>query len=294
MQSSTAQDTGKFRENSKDQFYTKPAVAAECVRALLETIGERANEYLWIEPSAGSGAFLRSLSPSLEHIGLDIEPHGEGIVEANFLEWTLPPLPPGKKVCCFGNPPFGRQSSLAKAFIRRAAEFSDVIAFILPRSFVKPSMSGAFPLQFHCVHTHELPPNSFSVNGADYDVPCVFQIWQLGDEDRTIEAKIPAVGFQYVKSSDADAADYDIAFRRVGVFAGRCFKKSETEKYSAQSHYFLKFEGTVDIDALIESINAHEFPTNTVGPRSLSKSEANLVVNQRLQAAAQAAQAAAI
>lgn len=280
------QDTGKFRENSKDQFYTKPAVAAECVRAILEHLGESASEYLWIEPSAGAGAFLVSLPPALEHIGLDIEPHGEGIVAANFLEWTLPPLPPGKKVCCFGNPPFGRQSSLAKAFIRRAAEFSDVIAFILPRSFVKPSMSGAFPLQFHCVHTHDVPPNSFSVNGADYDVPCVFQIWQLGDEDRTIEAKVLPVGFAYVKS------DYDLAFRRVGVFAGRCFKRSESEKekYSAQSHYFLKFEGTVDIDALIEGINAHEFPTNTVGPRSLSKSEANRVINQLLAAAAQAAQ----
>jgi hypothetical protein len=281
MQSSTAQDTGKFRENSKDQFYTKPAIAAECVRALLGTLGESASEYLWIEPSAGSGAFLRSLPPSLEHIGLDIEPHGDGIVKANFLEWTLPPLPPGKKVCCFGNPPFGRQSSLAKAFIRRAAEFADVIAFILPRSFVKPSMSGAFPLQVHCVHTHDLPPNSFSVNGADYDVPCVFQIWQAGDEDRTLEAKVLPDGFAYVKSGDADA-DYDLAFRRVGVFAGRCFKKSETEKYSAQSHYFLKFERAVNIDALIDGINAHEFPTNTVGPRSLSKSEANRVVNQLL------------
>ena len=202
MQSATQQDTGKFRENSKDQFYTKPTVAAECVRALLDHLGESATEYLWIEPSAGSGAFLQSLPPSLEHIGLDIEPCGEGIVGANFLEWTLPPLPPGKKVCCFGNPPFGRQSSLAKAFIRRAAEFSDVIAFILPRSFVKPSMSGAFPLQFHCVHMHDIPPNSFSVNGADYDVPCVFQIWQARDEDRTLEAKVLPVGFAYVKPEE--------------------------------------------------------------------------------------------
>ena len=282
------QDTGKFRENSKDQFYKKPAVAAECVRALLEHLGESASEYLWIEPSAGAGAFLVSLPPALEHIGLDIEPCGDGIVAANFLEWTLPPLPPGKKVCCFGNPPFGRQSSLAKAFIRRASEFSDVIAFILPRSFVKPSMSGAFPLQFHCVHTHDIPPNSFSVNDEDYDVPCVFQIWQARDEDRTLEAKVLPVGFAYVKSDASGDADYDLAFRRVGVFAGRCFKRSESEKekYSAQSHYFLKFEGTVDIDALIEGINAHEFPTNTVGPRSLSKSEANLVINQLLLAQA--------
>jgi hypothetical protein len=290
MQATPPQDTGKFRENSKDQFYTKPAVAAECVRALLEHLGDSASEYLWIEPSAGAGAFLVSLPPALEHIGIDIEPHGEGIVAANFLEWTLPPLPPGKKVCCFGNPPFGRQSSLAKAFIRRAAEFSDVIAFILPRSFVKPSMSGAFPLQFHCVHTHDIPPNSFSVNDEDYDVPCVFQIWQARDEDRTLEAKVLPVGFAYVKSDAAGDADYDLAFRRVGVFAGRCFKKSTMEKYSAQSHYFLKFERRdgLDIDALIEGINAHEFPTNTVGPRSLSKSEANLVINQLLLAAAQA------
>ena len=33
---------------------------------------------------------------------------------------------------------------------------------------------------------------------------------------------------------------------------------------------------------IIDKINAHIFPSNTVGPRSLSKSEANIVINQIL------------
>jgi hypothetical protein len=31
---------------------------------------------------------------------------------------------------------------------------------------------------------------------------------------------------------------------------------------------------------IIEKINKHTFPSNTVGPRSLSKSEVNVVLNQ--------------
>jgi hypothetical protein len=35
--------------------------------------------------------------------------------------------------------------------------------------------------------------------------------------------------------------------------------------------------------AIIEKVNQHTFPSNTVGPRSLSKSEANEVLNEVLK-----------
>jgi hypothetical protein len=265
-----AQDTGKFRINTKDQYYTKRVVAAHCVAALMARVAEPST-YQWIEPSAGAGVFLKALPPGCESVGMDLEPKGPGILEGDFLAWA--PISPKKRIV-FGNPPFGRQGCLAKAFIKHASMMADVIAFILPRSFVKPSMSRAFPLAFHCDWSEELVKDAFEVNGDPYDVPCVFQIWTKRTTNRIVEEPVEAIGFVYVKSDQP----YDIAFKRAGGSAGKCCLKG-TGTYNPQYHYFLKLDSTEHQDAIVEAINRHVFPSNTVGPRSLSKSEVNEVVN---------------
>ena len=266
------QDTGKKRTNTKDQFYTNERVATECVKRVIELLPET-REYRWVEPSAGNGVFLRSLPASFDSIGLDIDPRAKGILSQDYLTWQ-PPI--GKEIIVFGNPPFGRQSSLAKGFISKSCSFATVIAFILPKSFTKPSMVRAFDRTFHLLQSTELEKDSFVVNGAPYDVPCVFQIWQKREMERLLEEKIEPCGFDYVKSTEP----YHVAFRRVGGLAGKCYKHDGTA-FSVQSHYFLTFheEAIEHMDAIIDQINQHTFPSNTVGPRSLSKSEANQVIN---------------
>jgi hypothetical protein len=167
---------------------------------------------------------------------------------------------------------------LAKSFIQHSSKYADMIAFILPRSFLKPSMSRAFPSKFHCIFERELSKNSFEVNSVAYDVPCVFQIWQKKDVDRLIAESIKESGFQYVKSTDP----YDIAFRRVGGKAGTSYLVG-TGDFSPQSHYFLKLDITTRIILILKEINSHTFPSNTVGPRSLSKGEVNEVLNEIIQ-----------
>lgn len=274
------QDTGKFRSNLADQFYTKPAVAQKCVDRILEVVAG-VQEWQWIEPSAGKGAFLRAAARAREGglVGMDIDPQGEGIVQGDFLKWK-PVRRGGEEVLVFGNPPFGRQGSLAKAFVQHAAEFADAIAFVLPRSFMKPSMTRAFPLHFHCVWSEDVEKDAFEVNGLEYDVPCVFQIWLRRETERIVEDAEEAEGFAYVKAGEA----FDIAFRRVGVYAGRCFAEEEGE-FSPQSHYFLKLGAGNERkkDALMGAVNAVVFPSNTVGPRSVSKGEANAVLNRLLR-----------
>lgn len=262
------QDTGKFRKNVKDQFYTIPAVAKSCVQKIIDTLPET-REYLWVEPSAGAGAFLRALPSGWARVGIDVEPKSDGILEGDYLKWS----PPGdKKMVVFGNPPFGRQSSLAKSFIFKSCEFADVVAFILPRSFVKPSMSRAFELHFLMISCTPVPKNSFVLNGEKYDVPCVFQIWKRCDVPRKIEGKINPQGFRYVKKD----YEWDIAIRRVGGTAGRCHR-NDGLYYSPHTHNFIKF--TEFDDNIVDRINAHTFPTNTTGPRSLSQNEINEVLN---------------
>lgn len=266
------QDTGKFRKNMKDQFYTNKNVSKKCVEEIINMF-PFTSDYLWIEPSAGDGSFLNNVPDKIEKIGMDLEPHGENIQKQDYLLWNPPS---DKNIVIFGNPPFGRQSSLAKSFISKSCEFANIIAFILPRSFTKPSMFNAFDLKFHLVYSVDLEKNSFVINGSKYDVPCVFQIWKKMNIDRIIEKKIIPNGFRYIKSNE----NYDIAFRRVGGLAGKCYKNNGL-KFSIQSHYFIKLDDNFikNIETIIEKINNHIFPSNTTGPRSLSKSEVNTVVN---------------
>lgn len=269
-----AQDTGKFRTNSKDQFYTAPAVAAHCIHVLQSKVSNTSS-YRWIEPSAGTGAFFSAIPAGVERIGVDIEPKAPGILQQEFLSWTPPPTT--RRTLLIGNPPFGRQSALAKAFILKGCAIADVIAFILPLSFVKPSMSNAFDAHFHCIHSEELGRNSFLLNGEPYDVPCVFQIWERRPTPRPPVEKIVEQGFRYVKPDQP----FHLAFRRVGVFAGRCYPSVADTTFSAQSHHFLVFDAPYvpHLEAIAAAINAHTFPSNTVGPRSLSKPEINAVIN---------------
>jgi hypothetical protein len=270
-----AQDTGKFRTNTKDQFYTKSSVASACVSKIFELFPE-STAYEWIEPSAGNGVFLNCLPAEIEKLGIDLQPNAAGIQKGNFLEWR--PTTHKKRVI-FGNPPFGKQSSLAKSFIKHASTYADIIAFILPRSFVKVSMSKAFPLEFHCRYSQELQKNAFEVNAVSYDVPCVFQIWEKREENRVVADPVKEVGFEYVKAGEA----FHIAFKRVGGLAGQCLPQGGT--YNPQCFYFLKLQEKYipHIQEIIETVSAHVFPSNTVGPRSLSKSETNEVLNQILQ-----------
>lgn len=275
-QKTQQQDTGKFRTNTKDQYYTRAEVAASCVRQILQKV-EGAHEYQWIEPAAGNGAFLRHVPEGVDKIGIDIDPKAEGILQGDFLKWA--PGATKKRRILFGNPPFGSQSSIAKKFIEHGASFCDIIAFILPRSFEKPSMNRAFPMNFHCVLIEHLSRNSFEVNEKPYDVPCIFMIWVRKAILRQKPALILPAGFRYVKSDEA----WHLAFRRVGGLAGRCYSKDGTF-YSPQSHYFLAFEDRFQnhLKNIQAKINAHEFPSNTVGPRSLSKHEVNEVINRIL------------
>ena len=246
------QDTGKFRQNTKDKYFTRANVAQKCVEKIHD-IYNSLELYQWSEPSAGNGVFLQMLPAAYEKIGVDIEPQCENIIQCDFLTWTPPPLV-GKRII-FGNPPFGRQSSLAKAFIKHSAKYADIIAFILPKSFVKPSMSNAFPLQFHCVLSDELEKNAFEVNGKMHDVPCVFQIWEKKEQNRIVEPPIKELGFSYVKHG----AQFDIVCKRVGGLAGKCYswRPTAAADFHKEYHYFIKLEEPYlpYVNKIIEKIN---------------------------------------
>lgn len=256
----------RILKSKLDKFYTKVDVAIECINQI------DLNKYdLFIDPCCGGGAFYSNIEGN--KIGIDLEPSIDNVIKHDFLTWDYSNINIDRsKVLVISNPPFGKQGSLAMLFVKRAIEFSDTIAFILPLSFSKQSVKNRMPPYYHLVSENILPENSFLLDDEDYLVKCVFQIWERRDTTRNYIENEKEVGFKYNK----EITDCDISVRRVGVYAG---KASLDLSKSKQSHYFIEFEDKINIDNFIDEINKIKWNDLTVGPRSISKGELTPIIN---------------
>ena len=255
-----------------DKFYTKPNVAEECCQTIQKLIQIDPEIDLIIEPSAGNGSFIKPITNITQnYLFYDILPEHPEIIKQDYLNIDLTTIvypDIHTKIHIIGNPPFGRQSSLAIKFIKQSTSFCDTISFILPKSFKKESMQKHFPLNFHLIYQVDLEDNSFIINDKEEkDVPCVFQIWEKRDHEReTVIASSP-IKFSFVKIDE----DPDISFRRVGVNAGT-IDTNKLDQKSKQSHYFIKFNPDIDKNIAINNIKKITYEhNNTVGPKSISK-----------------------
>jgi len=271
-----------LKRNTIDKFYTHPSVAFECIKSLATHIKIDKEKDLIIEPSAGNGSFITEIRKLCNNcLFYDIEPEHNDIYKQDYLLLDLisiEMLHSDTKIHIIGNPPFGRQSTLAIQFIKKSATVADSISFILPKSFKKESMMRHFPMNFHLVYQVDIPDNSFLLDSALTNVPCVFQIWQKRHENRNtvIKETVNLEIYQFVKKYD----DPDISFRRVGVNAGVIDDKNLDEK-SLESHYFIKFGQHIDKIELINKIKQIKYETNnTVGPRSICKQEIIREINK--------------
>ena len=268
--------TKGLKRNTIDKYYTKDNIVNLCLNYIKEYIKINQNDLI-IEPSAGNGAFISGIKLITNNFEFyDLEPNNDEIIKQDYLLYNYEGN--YNKIHIIGNPPFGRQSSLAIKFIKKSCKFCDSISFILPKSFKKESLKKIFPLNFHLIFEIDLPEKSFLVDGIEYNVPCIFQIWEKNKNNRIVNEKLEPLNFIFVKKTD----NPDISFRRVGVNAGLIDK--EIEKKNIQSHYFLKFinEKTIDENLKDLSIIHYDF-NNTVGPKSISKQELIFKFNQILK-----------
>jgi predicted RNA methylase len=263
------QTTG-LKRKTIDKYYTSQNIVDKCIHFIAQTLNIKIDD-LCIEPSAGNGAFINGIKSLFTNYKFyDLEPENNEIIKQDYFDFDYNAIlnPNFKKKHIIGNPPFGRQSSLAIKFIKKSVEYCDSISFILPKSFKKESLKKHFPFNFHLEYEYDLPKNSFIVDGKEYDVPCVFQIWIKKETQRTIPKKLVPKKYSFVKKED----EHDISFRRVGVNAGKVDKNTENKSF--QSHYFIKFDNILT-DSLFNKLSIINFncKNNTVGPRSISKQE---------------------
>jgi len=156
-----------------DKYYTRPEVARECADLFEKYIGP---DTLIIEPSAGAGAFL-GFNERLT-FAYDIAPDHPDIIMCDFLDSELAPVfREIGDVAMLGNPPFGRRSSLAVAFLNRSLVYAHTVGFILPRSFTRWDTQRKINRHARLVVSHPLRKDAFTLAGAPYSLECVFQIW---------------------------------------------------------------------------------------------------------------------
>lgn len=167
-----------------EQYYTADALARQCVDFLINNVGLSKFDVI-LEPSAGAGAFYNLLPPE-KRIGIDLEPKCDGVKKMDFFEWK--PARQARCILTVGNPPFGQRAGLAIKFILRSCEFSDCVAFILPRSFNKYTFQDRVPANFHLVASFDCD-NFVNEEGASVSVKSVFQVWQKKEFPRKKEVK---------------------------------------------------------------------------------------------------------
>jgi hypothetical protein len=237
------------------QYYTREDLAARFYDVFCGRFDP--SLYQIVEPSAGEGAFFKLLPPG--SLGYDVEPKYPGIATSDFLEVTIPS---DRRIAIIGNPPFGRNASMAVRFFNHAACQCDVIALILPRSFRKASIENRLDPAFHLVHEELVPDNAFIFRAKPYNVPAIFQMWRRHLQPRKlqqIETDHPDFAF-----TTPDLADF--AIQRVGARAGRVHFDLTM---SPSSHYFIK--GAVE--DIMTKIDFSRVVGNVAGNPSLSKSE---------------------
>lgn len=168
-------DYSKYSSSLKDQFFTPKIVAEKCWNTFQKEVNININDYIFIEPSAGDGSFLKTLPNN--SISLDIEPRSDRIIKQDYLYWT--PIDMSKKYIVFGNPPFGLRGHLALKFINHSYTFADYVCFILPQLFESDGKGSPRKRVngYNLIYSEGLSAMFYSPDNQEVKVNGVFQIW---------------------------------------------------------------------------------------------------------------------
>jgi hypothetical protein len=250
-----------------DKFYTNPDVVDKVIgilKELFEKYNLNINEFNFIEPSAGSGAFVEGIKRNFDNPNIkayDIDPEGENIEKADFLAIT--PIYSNKNII-IGNPPFGYKGSLAADFINKSSEWAPIIAFVLPIQYRRYNIQKRIYDNLKIVKsTKNLPKNSFTLSGAPYNVNCLIQIWVdkfsgyfLDEEDLRLYKPLPNKHEDFklfihnntvgtLKYFNKDEYKWDFAVARQGYYD---YNNKITNPEELQEHVqylFVKYESEI-------------------------------------------------
>ena len=267
---------GNRRVTGKEQFYTPADLAKSLTNKLTTLIGPLEGKTV-LEPAGGTGSFVQAAKQAgaLKIISFDIEPKADGVLRADFLDADLNGL---ENAITISNPPFGRNNSLSIPFFNKAAKHSEVIAFIVPRSWRKWSVLNRLNLDFHLIHDEDLAIDYVDEKGEQVwqkaRLNTCFQIWQKQHSPREI-IKIADLGL--VSKVDPEHADVAIT-----VFGYGCGKvRTKFEPVPNSTVMFLKVHDDRVIPALTK-VDFSRFYRNTAYTEALSLQEIRYLLNEEI------------
>jgi hypothetical protein len=266
---------GNRRVTGKEQFYTPSGLALELSSVLKSVVGDFAN-HVFIEPAGGTGAFVKAVQEhgANEVLAYDIEPKHPGVKKADFLSTKLR----ATDAITVSNPPFGRNNSLSIPFFNHAADASEFIAFVVPRSWRKWSVINRLDRRFHLVHDQDLQIDYVDESDEPLHqknrLNTCFQIWQKHDVLRPIY-RVSDHGL--VTKTDADNAD--VALTQFGFGCGTV--STDFDRKPNTTKLFLKLNDARVLPAL-QSLDYSKFYVNTAYTEALSLQEVNYLLNEAI------------
>jgi len=261
--------SGNTRVTGKEQFYTPPPMAEQ----IIEQITQLTENRLLLEPAGGTGSFVEAaINKGFKVISFDIEPKHSMVKTGNFLEQKLDV----QNAITVSNPPFGRNNSLSIPFFNHAAKYSELIIFIVPRSWRKWSIQNRLDKNFHLIKDYDLninyvDSNNNYISNKNTLKTCV-QFWSKSAPKRkTIKIKDMGI-IQKTNHLEADAA--------LTIFGYGCGKVSTNfEKKPNSTKMFLKLKHEKALEAL-QNVDYSKFSLNTAYTKALSIQEINYLLNE--------------
>jgi len=262
------------RNEGLDKFYTIKSYSKKCINIVFEKYDISSFDLI-VEPSAGDGSFFNQLNFT-NKIGIDINPENNDILKMDFFDFK-PSI--NKNILVIGNPPFGKVSSMAIKFFNYSAKWSNVIAFIIPRTFRRPSVQNKLDKMFHLIYDEDVPTNPCCFI-PKIMVKCCFQIWEKKETERLFinlptkhnDWNFLGFGENDINGQPTPPINADFAIRAYGGKIGE-IKKNNLHELRPKSWHWIK--SNIDKDKLYNIFNNLDYSIslNTARQNSIGKGE---------------------
>jgi predicted RNA methylase len=266
---------GNTRVTGKEQYYTPGDLAEELMAEVKNLVPDLADRTV-IEPAGGTGAFIRAAQKFgvTKFLSFDIEPKHSLVKKANFLSKRIT----AKNALTISNPPFGRNNSLSIPFFNKAAEHSEFICFIVPRSWRKWSVINRLDRRFHLISDQDILIDYVDETGERLSkrtsLSTCFQIWQRRDYLRPL-IKVRDLGL--IEKCSPDEADVALT-----IFGFGCGKvRTDFDRKPNSTVMFLRVIHPQALAAL-KSVDFNRFSKNTAYTAALALPEINYLLNEHI------------
>ena len=266
---------GNTRVTGKEQYYTPADLAERLLGEVLQLVPDLSSRTV-LEPAGGTGSFINAAKKIgvNDFLSFDIEPKHHKVAKGNFLEATIA----AKNAVTISNPPFGRNNSLSIPFFNKAANHSEFICFIVPRSWRKWSVINRLDHRFHLVADHDINIDYEDDLGVKLSkrssLATCFQIWQRKELPRPTYLVSDQGLIEKTDSTNADVA--------LTIFGFGCGKVlTEFDRKPNSTRMFLKLHHPKALAAL-QTVDFSRFYKNTAYTEALSFQEINYLLNEAI------------